>query len=113
MSRGSIVRLVLALLALVGTQAAFLRSAFPRASRAAAMRVIDQNLDAQSQQSVDQRTVPPRSGRRGGPTVGTSAPTTPELTGAIDLRQLTAYSLAPEAPPSFVPPPLFRPPRAG
>ena len=111
--RGRIVRLALAFLAFAGTQAAFIRAAFPHISRAATMRVIEQSSDAQPpQSSVDEGTVPSRGGRRGGPTVGTSAPTTPEVTESTAPHRARRFATAVEAPPSFVPPPLFHPPRA-
>lgn len=112
--RGKSVRLLLAFLAFIGTQAAFVRAAFPHVSRAATMRVIEQTSDAQSpQSSVDEGTVPSRGGRRGGPTVGTSAPTTPEVSESAAPQRAKGFATALEAPPSFVPPPLFHPPRAG
>ena len=104
---------MLAVLALLGTQVVFLRAAFPHVSRAATMRVLEQNSDAQAQSSVDEGRLPSRGGRRGGPTVGTSAPVTPDFAEAIGLKHAGRIAFSLQAPASYVPPPLFRPPRAG
>ena len=77
------------------------------------MRVIEQNSDAQSQPAVDEGPLPSPGARRGGPTVGTSAPVTPEAAEAVGSNGPGRIALSLEVPPSFVPPPLFRPPRAG
>lgn len=111
--RGNSARLLLAFLALLGTQTVFVRAAFPHVSRAATTRVIEQHADAQSQSSVDEGRLPSRGGRRGGPTVGTSAPVAPDAAEQNGSRRAGRIALSLEAPPSFVPPPLFRPPREG
>lgn len=103
----------LAFLAFVGTQAAFVRAAFPRVSRVTTVRVIDRSPDAPAQSSVDEGRLPLRAGRRGGPTVGTSAPTTPEASELSAPRRIGAFTTAFDVPPSFVPPSLFHPPREG
>lgn len=77
------------------------------------MRVIEQSLDSQSQSSVDESRLPSRGGRRGGPTVGTSAPVTPALDEAHDAAGPGRIAFSLQVPASYVPPPLFRPPRAG
>lgn len=112
LSRGGLARLFLALLAFVGTQAVFVRAAFPHVPRSAAVRMIDQNSDAQSQPSVDEGPLPSRGSRRGGPTVGPSVPSAPEpVESVVETRSARIVS-AGEAPPTYVPPPLFHPPRA-
>lgn len=109
--RGSFARLLLAALAFVGTQAVFLRAAFPHSPRPVATRVIEGGSDAQPQTSVNEARLPARGTRRGGPTVGTSAPIAPESSQLVATRG-TPFVVDLEVPPSFVPPPLFRPPRA-
>ncbi|HSQ33062.1 MAG TPA: hypothetical protein VLN49_24580 [Gemmatimonadaceae bacterium] len=112
LSRGRLVRLALALLAFVGTQAVFVRAAFPHVVRSTAVRMIDQNSDAQSQSSVDEGRLPSRGSRRGGPTVGPSAPSAPQaIESVMDTRSARIVTSG-DAPPAFVPPPLFHPPRA-
>lgn len=110
-SRSRLARLFLATLAFVGTQAAFVRAAFPHVSRAAAMRVMEHPSGAQSQSSVDTPRLPLRGSRRGGPTVGPSAPSAPEATESWQTIPPLGVAATREAPPSFVPPPLFHPPR--
>jgi hypothetical protein len=112
LGRGRLVRLFLALLAFVGTQAVFVRAAFPHVPRSAAVRTIEQNPDAQSQSSVDEGPLPSRGSRRGGPTVGPSAPSAPEATESVVAVRSDRVATSGEAPPTFVPPPLFHPPRA-
>ena len=103
----------LAFLAFAGTQAAFVRAAFPRVSHVGTMRVIDQSTDGPSQSSVDEGRLPSRAGRRGGPTVGTSAPTAPQASEMTAPRRIGVFAAAFDLPPSFVPPSLFHPPREG
>jgi len=110
-SRGRQARLFLALLAFIGTQAAFARAAFPHVSRSAAMRVLEQPSGAESQSSVDTPRLPLRGNRRGGPTIGPSAPSAPEATESSVTIPPVGIAASREAPPSFVPPPLFHPPR--
>ena len=110
-SRAHVVRLFLAMLAFIGTQAVFVRAAFPHVSRAAAMRVMEHASGAQSQSSVDTPRLPLRGSRRGGPTVGPSAPCAPEATESFETISPVGVAATREAPPSFVPPPLFHPPR--
>ncbi|HTJ23658.1 MAG TPA: hypothetical protein VL383_14740 [Gemmatimonadaceae bacterium] len=112
LSRGRLVRLFLALLAFVGTQAVFVRAAFPHVARSVAVRMIDQNADAQSQSSVYEGRLPSRGVRRGGPTVGPSAPSAPEAIESVVETRSARVVTSGEAPPTFVPPPLFHPPRA-
>jgi len=112
-SRGKIARLFFAFLAFAGTQAAFVRGAFPHVSRTASMHVVEQSSDAPMQSSLDEGRLPSRAGRRGGPTVGTSAPVAPEAPEWHAPARTKAFARSLEAPPTYVPPSLFRPPRAG
>jgi len=110
-SRGRTARLFLAFLAFAGTQAAFLRGAFPHVSRVTTMRVVEQSADAPMQSSLDEGRLPSRASRRGGPTVGTSAPVAPEPSALLAPTRTKAFAISLEVPPNYVPPPLFRPPR--
>lgn len=112
-ARGArVLRLLLATLALVGSQGAFVGAAFPRALHAATAASWASGSSSQGQPSVDPARLPVRHGRRVAQRVGPS-----DANGAVPPASPVVIRPAGPAaafvlPASFVPPPPFHPPRA-
>lgn len=104
-------RLLLALLAFVGIHAALARTSFSRAPHTVQGASWAQRSPAPSHPVVKTAHSPLRSGRRAGPRVGPSDASRAALPDAPMVIQAAGRPAAPLAPPSFVPPPPFHPPR--
>lgn len=104
-------RLLLAVLAFVGSQAAFVSASFAPAPRAVPLTAWEHGGSTQAQPVIDAARLPMRGGRRAAPTVGPSDPAGADVPVSAIVIRPTGRAAASLEPLSFVPPPPFHPPR--